>query len=53
MVAASVGYPSIYGTAAQMRRLGTWEYVLPAPFSYTVKFEDGKVVSYKPPGRLP
>ena len=53
MVVASVGYPSAYGTAAQMRKLTTWEYVLPAPSSFTVKFKDGKVVFYDPPRMLP
>jgi uncharacterized repeat protein (TIGR03803 family) len=53
MVVASVGFPSVYGTAAQMRTLDTWEYDRPTPASFTVKFKDGKVISYDPPGMLP
>jgi uncharacterized repeat protein (TIGR03803 family) len=51
-VIASVGYPSEYGTAAQMRKLDTWEYIEPAPSSFTVKFAHDKVVYYDPP-RMP
>lgn len=53
MVIASVGYPSVYGTAAQMMKLDTWNYEMPAPFAYTVHFKGDTVVKYDPPGQLP
>jgi len=53
MVVASVGYPSVYGTSAQMLKLDTWEYVEPVPASFTVKFKNGRVIEYDPPHMLP
>lgn len=53
MVTASVGYPSVYGTAEQMRKLDIWEFTAPTPSSFTVKFANGKVTKYDPPGMLP
>jgi hypothetical protein len=53
MIIASVGYPSDYGTAAQMMKLDTWHYEMPTPFQYTVYFKGDKVVKYDPPGQLP
>lgn len=53
MVIASLGYPSVYGTASQMMKLDTWDYVMPAPFAYTVHFKGDTVVKYDPPGQLP
>ena len=49
MVAASVGYPSVFGTAEKIMTLDTWEYALPPPSSFTVRFKDGKVADYDPP----
>ncbi|HYK54439.1 MAG TPA: hypothetical protein VEV38_13025 [Candidatus Eremiobacteraceae bacterium] len=53
MVIASVGYPSVYGTAAQMMKLDTWYYEMPPPASYTVYFKNDIVVKYDPPRMLP
>lgn len=53
MIAWMFGYPSIYGTLEQVRQLDVWEYEQPAPFSYTVRFRNGVVVKYDPPGNLP
>jgi hypothetical protein len=44
MVAAAVGYPSRYGTAAKMLSLSTWEYENGVPWSFSVYFRRGRVV---------
>jgi len=53
MIAWMFGYPSAFGTVEQVRKLDTWEYAQPAPFSYTVHFRNGVVVKFDPPGNLP
>lgn len=53
MVIASVGYPSDYGTAAQLMKSDIWHYELPAPSAYTIRFKGDTVVKYDPPGQLP
>lgn len=53
MVAAALGYPSVYGTPAQMNLLNVWPYAEPAPFYHAVTFAGGRVVKYEPPGELP
>jgi hypothetical protein len=53
-VAHILGFPHRFGTAAEMLQLDVWELppVLP-PFAATVRFRDGIVSSYDPPGQPP
>jgi hypothetical protein len=53
-VAHILGFPKLFGTVAEMLRLDVWELppVLP-PFSARVRFRDGVVSSYDPPGQPP
>jgi hypothetical protein len=53
MVAWSLGYPSTIGTITDMNKLNAWYYDEPTPAQSTVKFHDGRVTEYDPPGRLP
>ncbi len=52
-VVASVGYPSVYGSVDAMMKLDEWDYILPTPSSYSIKFKDDRVVEYHPPQMLP
>jgi len=53
MVAWTLGYPSAYGTAAQIKAQPLWEYDTLPPFHYSVTFDKGKVSSFGPDGELP
>lgn len=53
MIAWMLGYPSVYGTQAQVQALDTWPYDAPAPFDSAVHFHNGIVVKYDPPRNLP
>ncbi len=53
-IAYIAGYPTVYGTAAEMNRLTGWNDILPAPFGFSVTFDrDGRVATYRLPGDLP
>ncbi len=53
MVAASIGYPTIFADIAGLQKMDVWRYDAPAPFSSSVYFQNGVVVRYDPPGNLP
>lgn len=53
MVAWTMGYPSAYGTAAQIKVQSVWQYDTLPPFHYDVDFQNGKVSSFRPDGELP
>ena len=53
MVAASIGYPPIYGTAEDFAKMDDWRYDAAPPYGQDVVFSDGRVVKYDPPGMLP
>jgi hypothetical protein len=53
MVAWARGWPSEYGTMAEMRRWKNWRYDDLPPFSFWVRFRNGRVVNWGDDGRLP
>lgn len=53
MVVRIAGFPSAYGTAAQIMRLDHWQYGAGAPFILPITFKNGKVVWFGADGRLP
>jgi hypothetical protein len=53
MVAWSMGWPSEYGTIEEMRQWKNWRYDGPPPFSFWVRFRNGRVANWGHDGRLP
>lgn len=53
MVAASIGYPTHYGTPEDFDKIDDWKYDAPAPGGQEVLFAAGKVVKYVPASILP
>jgi len=53
MVVAAWGYPSAFGTLAQLKKLDRWDYNEPGPFGHGVIFRRGRVISVALPGNLP
>ncbi len=53
MVAWTLGWPSDYGTAAQVKAQTAWKYDNLQPFHFWVYFKNGKAASFGPDGQLP
>jgi hypothetical protein len=53
MVAWSLGFPSQYGTRAELLHAPLWRYPGPAGGGSTVYFRDDRVVRYDPARQLP
>ena len=53
MVATVWGYPSVFGSRAEMAAFDTWTYVRPTPFGHAVHFRNGLVDSVTLPKNLP
>lgn len=52
-VIAVLGWPTEYGSLAQLKQRSTWHYGQMHPFDGTVYLSHGKLVRYNPGGRLP
>ncbi len=52
-VIAVLGWPTEYGSLAQLTRRTTWRYDALKPFYATAYFSQGKLVRYDPGGHLP
>ena len=52
-VIAVLGWPTEYGSLAQLKQRSTWRYDHMPPFSGTAYFTHGKLARYDPGGHLP
>lgn len=53
MVAASIGYPPVYGNPEDFEKIDDWKYDAPPPSGQEVLFSAGQVVKYDAPGIMP
>lgn len=53
MVLWTIGWPAVFGTVADLKKLDDWEYNYLAPFHYWVNFKHGRVTGFGPDGTLP
>lgn len=53
MVAASIGYPPVYGNPEDFEKIDDWKYYAPPPSGQEVLFSAARVVKYDAPGIMP
>ncbi len=47
MVAWHYGWPSVIGTAKELKRMSVWEYVQPKPHEFKIFFRNGRVTHWQ------